>query len=765
MRINFRNNWFIFFIIMFFMLCLYIYASYSVWQETAEGHRIANENRTRLIAKSTEGFLYQVEIIQELIEETLRIREKNWTLSEIKTLFDKTISMNEAIHALALISPEGEFLISSLDETPEKRPNLLENETTRETFLETLASESLVMGRTYLLALSDDFIFPVRQTLFDPAGNPAAVLTLAVHAQEIAFIDDDILNSGLDSIHILRSKDRYPLIFISNDESLKLSDVYNTPIPEEVYRDSLSRMERSSGLPIEKIMDEERIVSFRTTSAIDGQSYLISSRYLNRYELWVNSYLRYDRITKEATRDSLWYLVFFMGTALILYLLFLYIYRIEKRKKEDLEHRASHDNLTELHNRDSLYLMYDDWRQNNSSHAALLIDIDNFSYINDSFGHRAGDTVIKAIAKSLRSVIEDGDSLFRVDGDEFVLLTPRVDNLEGFCTRIQKELSLLDPLRYSRVTISTSIGICLYPQDASDIEEILIHSNISLTEAKKKKNSFCFFSESMKAEFLRKIELEKEIDTGLLHDEFSIVYQPQMKIDNTMRGVEALLRWNNGRFGFIPPDVFIPIVEASGKMNKVGDFLIRRALTEICSVQQKTGKLFNLALNISVMQFMEKDFANSFISLVKEFDLPAGLITLEVTESVFINELDYVVSQLDRLIEKGFTISMDDFGTGYSSLSMLRKIPIDELKIDKTFVDDINSDESAQHMVRTIISIGKILEYKTILAEGVENEDQLQLLHSFGCDSYQGYHFSKPLPENDLLEYVKSHQTGRKKRD
>ena len=237
-------------------------------------------------------------------------------------------------------------------------------------------------------------------------------------------------------------------------------------------------------------------------------------------------------------------------------------------------------------------------------------------------------------------------------------------------------------------------------------------------------------------------------------DELFMVYQPQIDNFGYIHGVEALVRWQSATLGIVPPDEFIPVAEASGQMVKIGYFIVSRTLQEIKEVQATLGITFQTSINISIRQFMEAGFLEQFLEAIHDIQMDKLSITIEITENLFIEDIDYILPLLHEIRNCGIEISMDDFGTGYSSLSMLRRLPIDELKIDKSFIDTIVEDETAQKMVQNIIAIGKNCNMN-VLAEGVETKEQRALLTSFGCDRFQGYYFAKPLLKDDLIAFFK----------
>jgi EAL domain-containing protein (putative c-di-GMP-specific phosphodiesterase class I) len=273
--------------------------------------------------------------------------------------------------------------------------------------------------------------------------------------------------------------------------------------------------------------------------------------------------------------------------------------------------------------------------------------------------------------------------------------------------------------------------------------------------AKKTKNSFAFFTAELKRERKRDSVIEQELRGALEKEEFHLLYQPQIGAEGELHGVEALLRWNNERLGNVPPDRFIHIAEEIGLMPRIGHYVMERALRDIGAVQNRLGRTFCLSLNVSIRQFNEKNFIEKVSRQIEKHDVDRSLIVLEITESLFIEELESIVRQLATLRDLGLRISLDDFGTGYSSLNLLRRLPVDELKIDKSFIDTLLTDRASEAMVKAIVTLCQTLGLD-IVAEGVEARNQYEWLKRQGCHIYQGYHFAKPLTPEELEAFILS---------
>jgi EAL domain-containing protein (putative c-di-GMP-specific phosphodiesterase class I) len=329
-----------------------------------------------------------------------------------------------------------------------------------------------------------------------------------------------------------------------------------------------------------------------------------------------------------------------------------------------------------------------------------------------------------------------------------------LDKIEDFIDALVHEELKEYRIDNLKLRIGFSIGVVACPYNGKTLDELLSMADIAMYDAKKRKNTYAFYNEILQKEALFKADIEQELRGALQNNEIWMVYQPQT-YTNTQKiyGVEALVRWKNERLGFVGPDKFISVAEKSGRILELGEYIFRKSLEEIGDLKRELDIDFRLSINISVAQFMQKEFLKRCLKIIDEYGFDKKSLTFEVTESMMIERTDKILPILNAIKDEGIEISMDDFGTGYSSLSTLRELPIDELKIDKSFIDVILSDTKEEVLVENIINIGKNFKMKT-LAEGVEDEEQFKKLQSLSCDIIQGYYFSRPLRVEELKEYL-----------
>ncbi|MEC8483792.1 MAG: bifunctional diguanylate cyclase/phosphodiesterase, partial [Pseudomonadota bacterium] len=396
----------------------------------------------------------------------------------------------------------------------------------------------------------------------------------------------------------------------------------------------------------------------------------------------------------------------------------------EKRIKQALEHQANHDYLTALHNRFYLDKQLATMKKGDLYYL-VFIDLDNFKAINDGYGHEIGDQVLCLVAERLKSLVNPQDVLVRYSGDEFIIVAfdKNESGINSFCKAVQNNLAEPALIGDYRFVLSASIGIAAFPDDGQDLDELKRYADLAMYEAKKTRNTITFFREDFKQAYKYRAQMEQELKKALLQNEMYMVYQPQISRDGNSFGVEALVRWENEVLGFVPPDKFIAVAEACGLMLPIGEFIIEQTFKDMKMIHQETHIPVSVSINISVRQFQHDEFFDKLIELIEKHSFIHLELVLEVTENLFIDDVIGIQQLMEKIRKKDIRISLDDFGTGYSSLSLLNQLPIDELKIDKSFVDDITTNSNTLAMVEGIIAIARRLNITTVV-EGVETDEQ-----------------------------------------
>lgn len=423
------------------------------------------------------------------------------------------------------------------------------------------------------------------------------------------------------------------------------------------------------------------------------------------------------------------------------------------KREEHIKYQAFHDALTKLPNRyllyDRLSMMISHAHRNEEKLAVMVLDLDRFKRINDTMGHPTGDTLLQEVATRLIGSLRQGDTVSRLGGDEFCIILEDIktaENVIKVSNKIFKALSKPFLLKGHDLYVTTSIGVSVFPNDGLDADTLIKNADAAMYEAKASgRNSLRLYTASMNKEALERLSLENEIIKGLEKNEFVVYYQPQLCLTTgKIIGAEALIRWQHPELGLLLPGRFIPLAEETGLIELLGNWVL--------STSCKQGRLWRdmgyspitIAVNLSATQFQQQNLINTVNDVLKKNEITASLLDIEITESSAIHDPDFAIMILRNLKKMGVQLSMDDFGTGYSSLALLNRLPIDRLKIDRSFIKDIDRDREKQAIVAAIIAMAKSLQLK-VLAEGVETTKQMEYLKNLNCDEIQGYLISPPV--------------------
>lgn len=426
--------------------------------------------------------------------------------------------------------------------------------------------------------------------------------------------------------------------------------------------------------------------------------------------------------------------------------------------EEELKQMAYHDNLTGLPNRESLKEDIETHHRYTPDDQGIfmVIDIDDFKYINDTMGHTFGDKMLIEIAKKLRQNLKQELKLYRIGGDEYIVwCSSDLESPEKLAQEISVYFNEAIHVGDSVLQVDVSMGISIYPQDGRDSDSLMKNADIAMYEAKRLgKGRYIFYNDDMKSIIVERAEIEQKLRTALENNEFELYFQPQFDIlKNEIWGVEALIRWKSPTLGTVSPDKFIKIAEDSQKIVAIGKWVFE----ESCRFAKKLYMMgyykHTVAVNISVIQLMQEDFNDFILDTIKKYDLSYKTIEIELTESVLMRSIDDVYEKLNILKDIGIRIALDDFGTGYSSLSYLKALPITTLKIDKSFIRDMENDLMTENLTSSIISLAHQLDLE-VVAEGVENLGQFERIRKYKGNRIQGYYFAKPMPEEDIIAFI-----------
>ena len=439
---------------------------------------------------------------------------------------------------------------------------------------------------------------------------------------------------------------------------------------------------------------------------------------------------------------------------------------IMQRKQESLFYLAHFDQLTSLPNRflfmDRLTKAIADANRNKSSVGLLFIDLDNFKNFNDSMGHGFGDHILIAFADRLSSLAREVDTVARLSGDEFVLIIENIASeysLTILCNRILDSLKLPWEILGRNIFVTASIGTSTFPNDAVDPNELILKADAAMYEAKRGgRNAHIHFKPGMRLYSMDNMLLENDLRFALERNEFALFYQPQVSVEEGLLiGMEALIRWNHPERGILTPIHFIEIAEKTGLIIQIGKWVVIEACRQHQEWIKKGFKPLRVSVNISPLQFYQISFSNEIKAALEETGIEPSNLELELTEGMFMHNIENVVNVLNELHDLGVLLAIDDFGTGYSNLGYLKRFPIDRIKIDQSFIRGIEKESTNMEIVRTISTLAKTMSLE-LIAEGVETTEEMNMVESCGCKFMQGFKFSKPLPSDEFRRWRTEHE-------
>ncbi|HKN94939.1 MAG TPA: EAL domain-containing protein [Thermoleophilaceae bacterium] len=475
-------------------------------------------------------------------------------------------------------------------------------------------------------------------------------------------------------------------------------------------------------------------------------------------------YTRYAPVAASIRRDTT-RLYLLLGVGLLL--LYAALFRIVRtasqrlrRQAEENEHQARHDSLTGLPNRAWFYEQTQELlRKRRGSTAVMVMDLDRFKEVNDTLGHHAGDLLLQAAAERVRRAVRDSDVVSRLGGDEFAVVLPGAsrDTAADVAGRVGSALEERFSVSGATVDVEASIGIALYPDHAEDVATLLQRADIAMYKAKENHSGHTFYSEALDHGHPSQLSLLGELRQAIEREELVLHYQPKGALSTgTVKHVEALVRWQRPEHGMVPPNEFIPLAEHTGLIRQMSAYVLDAALRQL-RAWLDMGIDLGVAVNLSARNLLEADLPDQIAQLLLTRGVPAERLVLEITESAIMADPERALGVLARLSEMGIRLSIDDFGVGHSSLSYLKRLPVDEIKIDRSFVAQMDDDEDDAFIVRSTIDLGRNLGLN-VVAEGVETEAVWDELAELGCDYAQGWFLGRPMPAAELAEWLRAHR-------
>ncbi len=678
--------------------------------------------------------------------------------SSAQKLIDELLDNNPDLAGIGLANLSGQLVLTSLNIERSALPNLRNTPETSDTFNEALKTKKMIIGRTYYMKALKQWLIPLRYRISNDEGKVMAVMTTGLKLNDKQNLWSNKNIPDYMQVLIVR-KDLYRQ-YIDDAYSDNMGIKYSEPTPLSWVNLFEKNLIEQVGMDLAELRSSGKTISLISSYGDKRTSVISAISYDHSYQHYTIiatplSYL-YSRLLKPVA----WMLTLLVFFNVTLYFILRSNLRLQRKSKQHLKYQSTHDQLTDLPNRRYLLNQFSLWQNKNQGYFSILfIDLDNFKSINDSHGHSVGDIILRDVAVRINHVFQQSLNI-RQGGDEFIILHREV-NQENLTNLVQQFLQhLKQPLIINNLEffMSASVGISFAPEHGDDIDTLLRKADMAMYEAKRKQSAIYVFSQKLEEQQNRKVSIENELIHALERNEFSLVYQPQINAGTqSLAGVEALLRWQNPLLGKVSPTEFIPVAESTGLIIDIGLYVLKTALSEIADARKLINHSENIrvSVNVSVYQLLNDNFLDKILSIKNKQEYTHIDLVIEVTENLFIEDLDAAKSILERMQLAGMEVSLDDFGTGYSSLSVLSKLPVNELKIDKSFVDDIIQDEQNRLLILSIISLGKSLAIP-VVAEGVEDREQADFLAEHGCDIFQGYYFSRPLAKEQLMAYIHS---------
>ncbi|KJY84873.1 hypothetical protein TW81_02460 [Vibrio galatheae] len=752
-----KNIWLAFYFILLFWTVITVGAVHLSYQETYREFGQTQANLTSLTARAFDSSLTQFKTILDIVGADLTrfdiYADKNHTYK----ILESTVKLDSTILVVALYKPDGTPIIVAPHLGDKGHYNQINRPETRDTFQETVQSVEAVVGRTYYNEAVGELVIPFRKMIRDENGEPLFVLSISVslkHGFHYFRTDSESYDAQEYDLYLYREQDRY--FQIAPREKIYDAKAYRYQIRQSDVDLSVARLQRQTGLTYQEIKTAGNVV---VNELVNSARQSISAvMYIDKYGLWVATEVKNSVVFANFIAKLPVIIGLYLVAVLVMFILFSSIATSEKRKQEELTYQAHHDYLTGIQNRFSLDRTLAQI-SHRSSYSMLSLNVDGFKVINDNFGSQTGDFVLRLIAERLNRYVGEEHKLYRSNGDEFVVVTEVTQEalLQAIAQGLRNTFNALFVYRELELELTCSVSIAINNSGEFDGEAMKRNVDLAMSHAKQSRSSIAFYHPVFLQDYLERSKIELALKGAIERNELSMVYQPQVSARRQLKGVEALLRWNHPELGFVPPNKFIAVAENCGYMPLLGDFILERSLADMSQLMKQTGVQIDVAINVSVKQLQDYDFVETVKQLLQKYQFDPKRLILEVTESVFAEDVDQLKSLLSAFKEQSIRISLDDFGTGYSSLSLLKHLPICEVKIDKSFVSDMLSNDKSYSMLAGVLDMAQRLGMETV-AEGVESAEEAVVLRQLGCDVFQGYYFAKPMPLGALEEYIAHEQ-------
>jgi len=726
---------------------------YSQWRDNLERHQIRQNGQITTIANAIQAVFDSQESLLTLAGGQLVVHWRMGQVEAVETVLENMLDANRTAAGYALLDPgRNPVVVRWRDKGAGPGANP-QRPAGNEICRAAVDSATMVVGGAYRSDSAGRWLIPVCRAMRGTSGDVTGFVSAALSLEgPNSLLAEQATMGQSNVVQVIRESDLSSLLWAT---ALDLPEGYLAQsISREIYDQATSSAERLSGDSIEVIRSSGRPYPYRLQTALGPQVGMAA--YDARYGLWVLTQTNHRELFGEFLGDAWNSVAIYLVVLLSVLMLLFGISRAERRRRSDLIYQANHDTLTQLPNRQSVLAEFDRMRRRfGDAFALMFIDMDNFKAVNDGFGHMQGDAVLRLLGQRLNEFADEREHVARVGGDEFVVLTPETDS--GRLLARGEALSRRLAERYEvddvGFELGCSIGIARLSDSGTSLNDLLRAADVAMYTAKRRHDAACLYEPTMGRLYLENIQIEQQLRTAIGDGSVYMVYQPQVDSDAGILGVEALARWVDPELGEVAPSRFVAIAETSGLIGRLGGYILARCLEDARKIAERRAVPLRFSINISVRQFLQPEFAKELIEHVRDVDLSMIVPVLEITENLFAEDYGSLSAGIRQLQEAGIRIALDDFGTGFSSLAMLRDLPIDELKIDKAFVDDLETRDGARKLVQSIMAIGRHHNMR-VVAEGVETRRQFDMLREDGCDVFQGFLFARPLPLEDLLEVL-----------
>ena len=744
-----KNIWTIFYILILISAISFAYLINDKRNELIQDLKHEQAHLTSLLNNEATIIFSQFDSILDLIASNYKVGQNIDSLP-LQGLLEK----NQLFSDIYLFSASGRYLTSTGAITDvhihEKIPET-------PLFSKVIQVDQMLIGLPVFIPSKNDWIIPVKKRVLDEKQQVIAVIDMHISRKYLSKAwEDNYQDLMLEMI----TDDDFSSIFKANilEEKKKGLDKEHASFHElrtdlHAYKTQLQSSQASVSYPF-----------FPTIKNTEKNS--VAFVYNYPYKLWISTTYLTKNIDKKLTKVAISYSLIYFYILVVFWGAFKWVTILSNKAYLNLIYTNEHRNLTGLYNRKVLSRWITKKQQNKQPFTLLYLNLINFKKINDTFGYQYGDTILKEVAKRITESFKNENGIVtHFSGDDFVILMETTDK-NSITIYLKKLLNTIhNPYRnlYNSFVVSASVGVLRVNKDInylhnSTLDKLINFSEKAMLIAKHDPLKYTFFSEDIYEDTRCTIRYEEALTGAIANNELSLVYQPQLNRDGKLIGVEALIRWNSPQLGNVSPEIFIPIAEELNLMPLLGPFIIENALNELSNLQSKLNFSCSLSVNVSAQQFLQQDFLPSLLASYQKYQSPYLDFIVEITENLFIENIQQLLPIFKALKDYDIGLSLDDFGTGYSSLSMLKSLPVDELKIDKTFVDHIVDNELDKVILEKIVDIGKALNLR-VVAEGVETKAQLTILKNMKCDILQGYYHSKPLKIDDLELYIQDTQT------